>query len=110
MMGQQPRVESQFYYFRLEEPNSGRSPVAVDRSLRRFPLHTGAADAVIRREGASFGNSSVMNPRRMPTTARKENRCAIAVCSAAVEVTPIARQQGSAKGVHRKNSVSRQLI
>src|SRR5712692_5683687 len=48
-----------------------------------------------------------MSPARTPTTAQRENRCAIAVCNAAVEVTPIARQQRSAKGVRRKSSVPR---
>src|SRR5713226_8291551 len=57
----------------------------------------------IRRMGVSRVTAFVMNLRRMPTTARKGKRFAIAVCNALVKGTPIAQRKRSAKAVPRRN-------
>ena len=60
--------------------------------------------------GTSHESSSVTSPRKMLTTVRKENHCAIAVNRVAVRVICIALRKRNAEGAHRKSYVPRVSI
>ena len=56
-------------------------------------------------EDASPEMRSAMNPRKMPTTVRKGNRCTIEVSGAVARAISIARHQRNAKAVHKRSYV-----
>ena len=61
--------------------------------------------ATTKHEGASLEMPSSMSPRKMPTTARKENRCIIEGSGALVRAISIAQQKRNVTPAHRKSYV-----
>jgi transposase len=72
---------------------------------RGIQPHIPVIDRQHQTRGASLGICFAMRPRKMLTTARKENHCIMGVRRAVVRVISIARRKRNAEGVRRRSHV-----